>query len=316
MSAVHSTQTAVYFRRSTLKQEDSIDRQRSQVLPYAERQGYVIMGEYQDDGIAGDEFDRRPGFQKLLADAKAGKFQTILVDEPSRFSRQDPIELIAKVVHPLRNAGVRVDTASNGPLDYESLAGIILSVVHADKASGETKTLSRRVLTGLLKKARAGAWTGGIVPYALKVVYGEDNEPYLVPGDEEEVRVLRWIFDQIANHGRTVRWLCVELGRRGVKPPKGNGYGRHKDKPLWNHSTVRRLLRNRKYVGMLWRYSAVPYGSAPAVRPGLGPPGRYIPAYLPQERSWLRVGRERIPPEGFSRSPTRRDWQHASHALG
>jgi DNA invertase Pin-like site-specific DNA recombinase len=159
---------AAYYRMSTDKQEHSIGRQKGQVVPYARQKGYELVAEYQDEGIAGDEFARRGGFQRLLKDAAAGKFATILVDEPSRLSRQDPIEFIVKIVDPLRRAGVAVDTVASGPLDYESLAGVILSVVHADKSSGESKALSRRVLTGLLERAKLGRQAPAITPYGFR----------------------------------------------------------------------------------------------------------------------------------------------------
>jgi DNA invertase Pin-like site-specific DNA recombinase len=142
MSANHSSVSAVaYYRTSTDKQEHSIARQKGQVVPYARQNGYELVGEYADAGIAGDELARRGGFQKLLRDAAAGKFTTILVDEPSRLSRQDPIDFIVKVVDPLRKAGVAVDTVVSGPLDYESLAralGVSCEplVVPADKPRG------------------------------------------------------------------------------------------------------------------------------------------------------------------------------------
>src|ERR1051326_3057791 len=51
-----------YYRMSTDRQEESIDRQKSQVEPYAARQGYLIVREYVDEGIAGDEEGKRKGF--------------------------------------------------------------------------------------------------------------------------------------------------------------------------------------------------------------------------------------------------------------
>jgi DNA invertase Pin-like site-specific DNA recombinase len=187
----------------------------------------------------------------MLRAAQAGEFAVIVVDEPSRLSRQDPIDFIVKVVEPLRKSGVLVDTASGGLLDYESLAGIILTVVHADRASGETRNLSRRVLTGLLNRALAGRWTGGIVPYGLKLVRDENGEPMLVPGDGEEVRIVRWIFDKIANCAWSAHRVCRELQDRGVMTPRGNGYGNNKHKALWNPNTIRCMIRDRKYVGDL-----------------------------------------------------------------
>ncbi len=262
MSEKHSTngrteKAAHYFRMSTDKQEHSIERQRSQVAPYARQKGYELAGEYADEGIAGDEFLKRSGFQRLLRDAAAGKFAVVLVDEPSRLSREDPIDFIVKVVDPLRRAGVRVDTVSAGPLDYESLAGIILSVVHADKSSGETKTLSRRTLAGMARLAKDGLWFGWICPYGLRIertidpITGKVTDRKCVFGPEEEVRAVRFLFDAVANRGWPLRRICRELEARGVKPPKGNGYGKNKAQGAWNPRTVKKMIQNRKYVGDL-----------------------------------------------------------------
>jgi DNA invertase Pin-like site-specific DNA recombinase len=254
MSAKHSTngkpRAVAYLRKSTDKQEHSIERQRSQTTPYAHKRGYDLLREYVDEGLAGDLFDRRPDFQEMLKAAQAREFEYIVVDEPSRLSRQDPVEFIEKVVAPLRRAGVRVDCVSSGLMDYSSLAGVILTTVVADKSSGESRNLSRRVLSRIADKARQGIWVGGIVPYGLRAV---PDGPYrkLVLGPEEEVRVVRFIFDAVANRGWSVGRICRELTARGVKPPAGNGYGANKGKGLWNKGTLRRMLRNRKYMGDL-----------------------------------------------------------------
>jgi DNA invertase Pin-like site-specific DNA recombinase len=248
---------AFYFRMSTDRQEDSIDRQKAAVLPYAVRQGYEPAGEpYVDEGVAGDVFDKRPGFQRLLRDAAAGRFDVIVVDEPSRLSRQNPIDLIEKVIAPLRRSKVKLDTASKGPLDYESLAGLIMMTVHASKAEDETHDLSRRVLGGIARKAKAGAWFGWAPPYGLRMVRETDPTTAkviarrCVLGPEEEVRAVRFVFDAVANRGWLLRQVCRELERRGIKPPT-TGRGANKAEGRWNPGTVRRILLNRKYVGDL-----------------------------------------------------------------
>jgi site-specific DNA recombinase len=264
MSERHSSngisRAAVYLRMSDDKQENSIGRQRSQVLPYVTRRGYQLLREYVDEGIAGDEFEDRPAFQQLLRDAKAGKLDVIVVDEPSRLSRQDPIEYNALVAYPLRSAGVRVDTVSKGPLDWESLAGHIMNTIHAAQAAEESRNLARRVMAGLVKKAKGGGWGGGIVPYALRVERVErDGVEFtrLVPGDPEEVKVLLLIFEAVGNRGWTAGRVARELNARGVSPPKGNGWrkgapkGQKADKKLWSRWTIYSIVHNRKYVGDL-----------------------------------------------------------------
>src|SRR5262249_28390603 len=83
---------AAYYRRSTALQEDSFDRQQSQVEALAEREGYSVVTTYQDDAIAGDHIEKRKGFCRMLEDARAGRFTTIVCDSKDRFGRFDLID--------------------------------------------------------------------------------------------------------------------------------------------------------------------------------------------------------------------------------
>jgi site-specific DNA recombinase len=260
MSERHSSngrpsRAAAYYRKSTDEQEQSIDRQKGQVTPYTRSRGYQLVLEEKDEGIAGDVFDKRPGFQRLLQAAQRKEFDVIVVDEPSRLSRQNPIDLIEKVIAPLRRCGVKIDTVSKGPLDYQSLAGIIMMTVHAHKSEDEARDLSRRTIGGIARKSRGGIWFGWMPPYGLRVTRQVDPVTAKVVsrdcvlGPEEEVRAVRFIFDAVANRGWTLRRICRELEDRKVKPPVGNGRGGNKKEGRWNPSTVRKILTNRKYVG-------------------------------------------------------------------
>jgi site-specific DNA recombinase len=224
---------------STDKQEDSIERQRKQVEPYAAREGYRIVVTHEDHGIAGDEFDRRPGLQRLLKDAKAGKLKTILVDELSRLSRQDYIDFITTVVKPLRDCGVNVVSVAEGPQSWDNVVGIIQTAVHQDKNTSEVKKMSRRVLGGMLKKAAAGGWMGGSVPYGLAVAGTGKGRRY-APGDPDRAAAVRMIFERCAAC-HTLRGIARELIDRAIPDPSG--------KLLWHPNTICKILRNRKYVG-------------------------------------------------------------------
>jgi DNA invertase Pin-like site-specific DNA recombinase len=260
MSASHSTPTVLracaYYRKSTDDQANSIDRQRNEVVHYTAARGYRLVAEYKDEGIAGDVFDRRLDFQKMLAAAGRREFDVIVVDEPSRLSRQNPIELIEKVIAPLKRSGVKLDTKSKGPIDYDSLPGIILMTVHASKSEDEVRDLSGRTLGGIARRVAKDEWFGGATPFGLRVVREIDPHTGQVLrrrwtlGPDEEVRAVRFIFDAIANKGWPVRRVCRELDARGVPTPGGKRrvrgglvVGR------WNPRTICKLVRNRRYVG-------------------------------------------------------------------
>src|SRR5262245_59173772 len=129
------------------------------------------------------------------------------------------MEFIATVLHPLKQARVRVDTVAQGEMDPENIVGLITVALHQDKACGETKTLARRVLTGALSKAAQGSFLGGAPPYGYRL------EPHPTRGkvkviDERQAEVVRLIFDMI-DRGHTRSGVGNELFRRGVASPTG-----------------------------------------------------------------------------------------------
>ena len=75
---------AVYARVSTSDQNVT-----TQVLPlreYCQRLGYEVIGEYADSGFSGKD-DRRPAFERLLADMRAGKFDGVVCYKLDRVGR-------------------------------------------------------------------------------------------------------------------------------------------------------------------------------------------------------------------------------------
>lgn len=243
-----------YLRQSDEKQEHSIERQRSQVDPYVLKREYVMVGEYVDEGIAGDEFEKRPGLQRLLRDAKAGMFDVIVSDEPHRFSRQNPIEFIALVAHPLRAAGVTLDTVASGPQGWDDVVSIITLTIQQDRSSGESKTLSRRVLTGAANLARAGRHLGGPTPYGFIMRYsGDDGRPVGLVADPEKAKVVVWLYEHY-DRGWSLLAIAAELNKRCAPAPERHNRrraGRTARPPEWTWQTVRYILKNTKYTGAL-----------------------------------------------------------------
>ena len=67
-------------------------------MQYAISQGWDLFDIYSDDGYAGSDRNR-PQFKRLLADAQAHKFDIILCQTQSRFTRE--LELVEKYIHGL-----------------------------------------------------------------------------------------------------------------------------------------------------------------------------------------------------------------------
>src|SRR5262245_51142408 len=82
---------AMYARYSSEQQrEASIDDQFRNCEQYAARQGWSVTARYEDTAISGSTA-ARPGYQQMLTDAQAHRFEVLLIDDFSRLSR-DQVE--------------------------------------------------------------------------------------------------------------------------------------------------------------------------------------------------------------------------------
>jgi DNA invertase Pin-like site-specific DNA recombinase len=229
---------------STDRQEDSIDRQRSQVQAYAERHGYQIIREYVDEGIAGDEEQKRKAFMRMLADAEKKEFNVILCDDKDRFGRWDTITQ-GYYVKPLRDRGICLETVAQGRVDWSSFAGRITDAVVQEAKKIESQATSRRVITRMVMMAREGKWLGGQAPYGYVLEPHPVLIKRLIPGDPAKVRALGLIFRLCGEKGYSLRMISYELYERGILNPRG--------KQFWDRTTLLAILRNRKYIGdMAW----------------------------------------------------------------
>jgi site-specific DNA recombinase len=253
--STEAVRVAIYARRSTKSQEDSLERQLDSVRTYVAMKQYVVVGKpYVDDGICGDEFTKRPAFLRLLADAEKGLFNVVVADEWSRLSRQKPLDFFATVASPLDKAGVVLDTVADGVTSWDDLGKLILATVKADKSSGESITKSHRVAGEFLKMMHENRIVGGPVPYGLTTVRVPHPKkpnrtiPVRYEPDERTAHVVRWIFSTYAAGTMTLQQMADELTARRtpVPAPAQQKPGRP---PCWSRPAIRLILKNPKYAG-------------------------------------------------------------------
>lgn len=230
-----------YVRVSTLKesQKDSPEHQEAFIREVAARDGITIERVYLDRDSA-TTIIARQDVQRMVNDAKAGKFNTIYFVSLSRFSRDalDAISLKRILVNAL---GIRVisieDKYDSGVSDDEMLFGIISSV--NQKQSETISTSSKR---GIRQSARKGNFTGSVAPYGYKKIVTEDGRKSLeiVP---EHAEVVREIYNLYVNGGMGEKAITTYLNspERSVPSPKNGG--------LWGLTTVQRILTNENYTG-------------------------------------------------------------------
>jgi site-specific DNA recombinase len=172
-----------YYRMSSDKQEASIPAQRGEVERLAERRGYKIIREYVDEGISGDDTAKRKQFQAMIADADRGEFSAILCWDQDRFGRFDSIEA-GRWIHPLREAGVCLETVAQGRTDWTDFAGRMIYGITQEGKNAFLRDLSRNVVRGHLSKAKQGLWQGGKPPFG----YAVQDQRLVVDADQAAVR--------------------------------------------------------------------------------------------------------------------------------
>jgi hypothetical protein len=129
---------------------------------------------------------------------------------------------------------------AQGKIDWEDLTGqLVFSVNQLGKAPF-LRDLSRNTTRGQVASARVGkSGTGGRAPYGYRQ---DGSEVWIVP---EEAEVVRWIFAEYLKPGSGLRAIADDLNRRGIAPPGGSSSKGGK----WRNSTVRAILKRRKYTG-------------------------------------------------------------------
>ena len=251
-----------YCRKSTNEEraEKSIADQEARIRklhPLDDVAKYEIKKVYdQDLGVPGwKRGAKRPDYQRLVDELKETGATAILVDDMDRFSRADEFEVMHHVQELREHHGIRyIHAVNQGCIDLIGDQFAAMKIAMSAMASHEHCTrLSRGIVNARLDAALKGLRSGGEAPYGMYMADEHGNrvppgrkkkgDPVgciLIPGDQEQVKVVRSIFDQFVNHYKSMHWIVGELNRKGIK-------ARHGGK--WHVATVTKVLKQRAYRG-------------------------------------------------------------------
>ena len=223
-----------YARVSTEKYEQQSSLE-NQVQYYTEliqgKPNWTYVEGYIDEGISGTSTKKRDSFNRMIADAKAGRFDFIITKEISRFSRStlDSIKYTQELLE--HNVGVLFQNDNINTLDLDSEFRL---VVMAGVAQDEVRKLSERLKFGFRQSIRNGRVLGN------DKLWGYDKKDCKLTINEDEAEVVRRIFDLYANQRLGIRRLSQTLYDMGCTSRKGNTF---------NVLTIRHILTNPKYKG-------------------------------------------------------------------
>jgi site-specific DNA recombinase len=225
---------AIYVRVSTDEQVDkfSIPSQIRALKELAAKRGYEIPPacEFIDDGYSGENTNR-PALTQLRAAVRARAVDIVLAYEPDRLARRLSVQCV--VADEIEAAGVALEFCS-GEKATDPNSRLFFQMKGAF-AEYEREKIRERTTRGRIEMARLGMRPSGRPPFG----YALDKAGRRLVVNEAEATVVRRIYDWVAA-GNSVRWVMLELGRRGVKTRKG---------ARWAISSVDYVLRLRSYMG-------------------------------------------------------------------
>ena len=227
------SRAAIYARVSDKSQDGedktSISEQIGDMEAYCESKGLTITARYQEVGRGWTK--KRHEFQRMLADARRGRFDTIVCWKSDRLSRgMYPAAALMEVVEAHQ---IRLEAVMDS-IDMKTF-GLMAAIgkIELDNFR-ERSTMGKR---GTAKQGRVP--TGGL-PYGYRI--GGDGRPEAI---EEQAEVVRRIFYMYVHEGMGSYSIAVRLTEEGIPTQTG--------KMLWLQSRVHHILGNATYTGT-WVY--------------------------------------------------------------
>lgn len=213
-----------YLRVSTedmQNPENSFEYQRQRIQDCMTRLNLdlPVVGEYSD--ILSGKTGRRPDYQRMLKDARAGRFSHIGIYSVDRLGRNTQETL--NTLEELTELGVEVMVADSPNLDMETPSGNLLLRMRVIIAQYEIEMMSQRIKDTKRAILSAGGW-----PATLPDGYSRSTEP--IPGskmlaielDPERAKVWREAWDLLLEGSHTLDAICQELHNRGYTRKTGN----------------------------------------------------------------------------------------------
>jgi site-specific DNA recombinase len=225
----------IYARFSSEKQRDrSIEDQVALCRHFCERDNFSVVGVYEDRAISGASVANRLGWQGLMRDARAAKFDVVVAEALDRISRDQ--EDLAGIHKRLRFCKIEIRTVQDGRAEeiHVGIKGLLGALY--------LKDLTQKTKRGQAGVIRDGRHNGGR-SFGYRPVPGQPGRLEIL---RDEAAIIRRIFASYVA-GQSPRDIAGALNREGIRAPRGGH---------WNASTIggsrtrqNGILQNQLYIG-------------------------------------------------------------------
>lgn len=236
------------------EESDSIGTQFDIIDDYiAHNDDITFIDRYSDDGWSGTNFDR-PDFMRLMEDIKKGKINCVIVKDLSRLGRNYIlVGQYLEMIFPMLNIRfISVNDRIDSIKDPASINNALVSFKNVMNDE-YCRDISNKVRSSLDRKRSKGEFIGSFASYGY--MKDPDDHHHLIV-DPVAAEVVKNIFDWFLQ-GMSILGIAKRLNHMGIPNPSaykrqcGLNY-KHPAGQLdsaWPDSSVKRVLKNRLYVG-------------------------------------------------------------------
>jgi DNA invertase Pin-like site-specific DNA recombinase len=256
---------AIYLRTSSAEAQNpknSQERQRHSIYTaLIHPQNLPVIEEYVDT-----ESGRNPNrthYQRMLRDARIGKFSHVAVESPDRFGR-DEAEAI-RALDELQALGTKIYFANSPTSDPLDVDNRFITIVKLGIARQESAQIGQRVRGGLRTKLLQGGWVGKAPDGYLNCEQRTSISDKMVAGqyyrwielDPKQAPVWRMAWSLLLENRHTLEDICILLNQNGFTYRSGRPFVTILKNGQLSHTAnaLSRILHNWFYAG--WVVSEV-----------------------------------------------------------
>ena len=238
-------QAVIYAAKSTEDSHGSISTQLEDCRALADREGWEVVGTYQDEGFSAYSGNRGPDLER--ARQHVTRISGFLVaqhsDRVARGAGDSPeaADHLVEVVMSLRRSGATLRTCQD---DFfaDSRMGIVMSALMGARNTEDSARKSAATKAGKRRAWERGEFPGAPCPDGLeRIGAAGDRQIRLDPNRIEVIRLI----GELADEGWGEPSIAREMNRRGHRT-KGGG--------AWTRTRIQDLLSNAIYYGGIpWR---------------------------------------------------------------
>ena len=146
----------LYARVSTRNNGQNPETQLLPLQEYALNRGLTVIEEYIDHGVSGAK-DRRPKLDALMAAARKGQFDTVVVWKFDRFARS--VRHLVQALEEFQSLGIHFISLTEA-IDTSTPMGRMVFTVLGAVAELERSLICERVTSGLVRARKQGKQLG------------------------------------------------------------------------------------------------------------------------------------------------------------